>query len=224
MKAIILDIEGTTTDINFVHKTLFPYARARMAEFVRENQDDPSIAPVIESIKQEHLQQDASLDDVIEQLHTWIDEDKKVSELKALQGYIWVDGYVKEEYKGHLYPEVVEMLSAWKSQGLKLYIYSSGSVKAQKLLFSHSTEGDITHFFEGYFDTGVGGKKEAQSYQNILNEIELDASEVLFLSDNEAELDAARACGVHTVHINRDGLYTESKHTIAAHFHEVHIG
>ena len=115
MKAIILDIEGTTTDINFVHKTLFPYARARMAEFVRENQDDPSIAPVIESIKQEHLQQDASLDDVIEQLHTWIDEDKKVSELKALQGYIWVDGYVKEEYKGkrrangEMYEDIYDM-------------------------------------------------------------------------------------------------------------------
>jgi enolase-phosphatase E1 len=137
-------------------------------------------------------------------LEGWIDADKKVTPLKTLQGMIWRQGYESGELKGHVYPDTPEYLRKWHARGLKLYVYSSGSVEAQKLIFGHTAHGDLTALFSGYFDTRVGGKKEAQSYKTILRDTGLSGPEMLFLSDIGEELDAARAAGMKTCQLLRD--------------------
>ena len=145
-----------------------------------------------------------------------MDEDRKSTALKALQGIIWHDGYVNGDFTGHLYPDVLPALEKWKAQGIDLYVYSSGSVAAQKLLFGYSDEGDITHLFSGYFDTHIGAKREVQSYQNIATQTGIVPSQILFLSDIHQELDAAEQAGFRTLQLIRgddDG---------ASHHHQVH--
>ena len=137
-------------------------------------------------------------------LEQWIDEDRKATPLKALQGMIWRKGYEAGELKGHVYDDTPEFLRRWHDRGLKLYVYSSGSVEAQKLIFGHTAHGDLTPLFSGYFDTRVGGKREAQSYKTILRDTGLSAPDVLFLSDIGEELDAARAAGMKTCQLLRD--------------------
>lgn len=137
-------------------------------------------------------------------LERWIDEDRKATPLKALQGLIWRQGYEAGELKGHVYPDAPDYLRRWHARGLKLYVYSSGSVEAQKLIFGHTDYGDLTPLFSGYFDTRIGGKKEAASYQAILRDTGGAAGEVLFLSDVGEELDAAREAGLQTCQLLRD--------------------
>ena len=218
MKALLFDIEGTTTDIKFVHKVLFPYAKEKMKSFL-ETTNSSEVTRVIEKIKENYNVQDKN--EVLDLLITWIKEDKKITELKELQGILWEKGYKNQDYKAHLYPEVKACFKNWKDAGLKLYIYSSGSAKAQKLLFSYSELGDLTPLLSGYFDTHMGAKQEAQSYKNILKEININADEVTFFSDIEAELDAASEVGIKTFHLNRDGLYNTSKHRLVNNFNEV---
>lgn len=195
MKVLLFDIEGTTTDINFVHKVLFPYATERMADFVRKNPQHPAVLEVGQS----------STDATISTLMGWIREDKKVGALKTLQGEIWVEGYHHGAFKGHVYPDVKPAWEHWKKQGLTLAIYSSGSVPAQKLIFGHSQDGDLTPLLSAYFDTKVGGKRESRSYETIANELKVPSAEVTFFSDIKEELDAARAAGMKTVHLFRSG-------------------
>jgi len=137
-------------------------------------------------------------------LEKWIDEDRKATPLKALQGMIWRQGYEAGELKGHVYDDTPEFLRRWHGRGLKLYVYSSGSVEAQKLIFGHTAFGDLTPLFSGYFDTRVGGKREAASYKTILRDTGLSGPEMLFLSDVGEELDAARAAGMKTCQLLRD--------------------
>ncbi len=137
-------------------------------------------------------------------LERWNDEDRKATPLKALQGMIWAQGYAAGELKGHVYPDTPVWLKRWHEAGKRLYVYSSGSVEAQQLIFGHSDAGDLTPLFSGYFDTNVGGKREAASYRAILGQIGLPGDEVLFLSDVGQELDAARASGMHTCQLLRD--------------------
>ena len=141
-----------------------------------------------------------------------MDEDRKSTALKALQGIIWRDGYVNGDFTGHLYPDVLPALENWKAQGIDLYVYSSGSVAAQKLLFGYSDEGDITHLFSGYFDTLVGAKREVQSYRNIAAQLALPPSSILFLSDIHQELDAAEEAGFRTTQLIRDDDDAASHH------------
>lgn len=223
MKAVLLDIEGTTTDIKFVHNVLFPYSQRHFPDFLKEKENEPTVSKIIAEIKSSYLSENSSLEDIIDQINQWITQDQKIPQLKQLQGLIWEDGYIHQEYVGHLYPEVFAKLTEWKERGLKLYIYSSGSVKAQKLLFAHTAEGDLTHLFDDYFDTQVGHKKEPQSYLNILKSIQQNPHEVVFLSDNPEELDAAQVAGIKTYHLNRDGLYHESNHKIIETFNEVNF-
>ena len=219
MKAIVLDIEGTTTDINFVHNVLFPYAQNAIPHFLEDNKMDKSVKIIIDKIKKNyHVEKSNEILDLL--LH-WIKTDQKIKELKELQGLIWQDGYKRGEYVAHLYPDVVPHLKKWKEKGIKLYIYSSGSVLAQKLLFSHTEYGDITPLIDGYFDTNIGSKKEEISYSNIINDLELDANNVTFLSDIEAELSCAHAVGINVFHINRDGLYRESKFNLVGSFNDL---
>ncbi|QGY28157.1 acireductone synthase [Pantoea cypripedii] len=212
IRAIVTDIEGTTSDIRFVHNVLFPYARQHLAAFVREHQAEPGVAAALDAVREESGAPEASLDEVIATLLSYIEQDRKSPGLKALQGMIWRDGYVEGQFTGHLYPDVLPAFERWRQQGKALYVYSSGSVAAQKLLFGYSDEGDLTSLFSGYFDTGVGAKRETQSYRNIAQQIGVEPSELLFLSDIHQELDAAADAGWRTLQLIRGEADSESRH------------
>jgi enolase-phosphatase E1 len=212
IRAIVTDIEGTTSDIRFVHNVLFPYARQHLAAFVREHQAEPGVAAALDAVREESGAPEASLDEVIATLLSYIEQDRKSPGLKALQGMIWRDGYVEGQFTGHLYPDVLPAFERWRQQGKALYVYSSGSVAAQKLLFGYSDEGDLTSLFSGYFDTGVGAKRETQSYRNIAQQIGVEPSELLFLSDIHQELDAASEAGWRTLQLIRGEADSESRH------------
>ncbi|KNC15114.1 haloacid dehalogenase [Pantoea sp. RIT-PI-b] len=212
IRAIVTDIEGTTSDIQFVHTVLFPYARQHLAAFVRENEADAGVAAALNAVREESGSTQASLDELITTLIGYIDQDRKSPGLKALQGMIWRAGYLEGQFTGHLYPDVLPALQRWQQQGLGLYVYSSGSIAAQKLLFGYSDEGDLTSLFSGYFDTGVGAKRETQSYRNIAEKIGLTPDAILFLSDIHQELDAAAQAGWHTVQLIRGAADNVSRH------------
>ena len=215
IRAIVTDIEGTTSDIRFVHNVLFPYARERLPAFLNAQQYIEPVKTILDNLREEIAQPDATTADLIDTLLQFIDEDRKSTPLKALQGIIWRDGYVNGDFTGHLYPDVLPALEKWKAQGIDLYVYSSGSVAAQKLLFGYSDEGDITHLFSGYFDTLVGAKREEQSYRNIAEQLGIPAAQILFLSDIHQELDAAEAAGLRTVQLIR------GDNDAASHHHQV---
>lgn len=222
IRVIVTDIEGTTSDIGFVHDTLFPYAVRALPEFLRAHATEPDVADAIDDTRGIMGAPDADLELVITQLLEWIARDEKVTPLKTLQGMVWRAGYEKGDFTGHVYPDAVDALRAWHDRGLRLYVYSSGSVAAQKLLFGYSDAGDLTELFDGYFDTGVGGKKEAASYRQILQSIDAPAENTLFLSDVVSELDAAAAAGMHTCLLVRDaGLEVKSRHPIARDFNDI---
>lgn len=202
-KAILTDIEGTTSSIRFVKDVLFPYARRRLPAFIETHADTPELQHWLHEAAKEAGWVAASRQEIIDLLISWIDADRKSTALKALQGMIWKDGYESGEYRAHLYPEVAARLRAWRGEGKRLYVYSSGSVPAQQLFFGHSEAGDLTPLFDGYFDTETGGKREAGSYRRIAEAIGLPAPEILFLSDIVEELDAARAAGLATTLLAR---------------------
>lgn len=207
IKAIVTDIEGTTTSIAFVHEVLFPYARARIADFVtalaRNATVDAAVREQLDVVSriEGRALTPAQAGAVLQH---WIDEDRKATPLKALQGMIWAQGYADGTLKGHVYPDTPDYLRRWHERGLRLYVYSSGSVEAQKLIFGHTDYGDLTPLFSGYFDTRVGGKRESASYRTILEHIGLPGDAVLFLSDIGEELDAARQAGLRTCQLLRD--------------------
>ncbi|CAK9884416.1 MAG: Enolase-phosphatase E1 [Candidatus Erwinia impunctatus] len=223
IRAIVTDIEGTTSDIRFVHKVLFPYARDHLASFVTEHQSDPEVVLALNALRQEQQQPDASLESLIETLFTYMDEDRKSTPLKALQGMIWRAGYQSGQFTGHLYPDVLPALTHWHQQSVALYVYSSGSVAAQKLLFGYSDAGDICRLFSGYFDTHVGAKREISSYQEIARLIGVPAEALLFLSDIRQELDAAAAAGWHTLQLIRDEADNESRHPQVTGFDQINL-
>lgn len=203
IKAIVTDIEGTTTSISFVADVLFPYARQRIAQFVRENADEADVAAEIAAVRLHSNEPDASVERVGEILVSWIDQDLKITPLKTLQGIIWRVGYEDGSLKGHLYPEVAARLRAWQASGVQLSVYSSGSEAAQKLLFGYSEAGDLTPLFTHFFDTRIGGKRESASYEHIKQTLGLPGEQILFLSDIVQELDAAAAAGVKTIALDR---------------------
>ena len=213
IRAILTDIEGTTSSIAFVKEVLFPYARDHIAEFVRKYATDPDVRILLDEICAEAGRK---LDDkeVIDQLVRWIDEDRKVTPLKTLQGMLWQQGYLNGEISGHIYQDAVDKLKEWSERQIKLYVYSSGSVAAQKLLFGFSKYGDLTTLFSGYFDTRIGLKRESSSYKAIAETIDMPGSDILFLSDIAEELDAARSAGMLTLQLVRpeDGTQPADQH------------
>ncbi|MEH8017434.1 acireductone synthase [Rheinheimera muenzenbergensis] len=218
--AIITDIEGTTSRISFVTEILFPYAAAQLPAFIQANADSPAVAEQLNACRNLMQQADASIAAISAQLLQWIATDQKITPLKALQGMVWQHGYQSGAFKGHVYADVHAALSRWQQLGVKLYVYSSGSVQAQQLLFQYSDFGDMTPLFSGYFDTRIGAKRDLSSYAAILQQLQLPPKQVLFLSDVVAELDAATQLGIATMQLIRDGQ-AAGKHAIAHNFTQV---
>ncbi len=221
IRAVVTDIEGTTSSLSFVKDVLFPYARARLPDFVRAHARDPQVRQILDearAIGGAALNDDA----LIALLVRWIDEDKKITPLKTLQGLIWETGYRHGDFTGHIYPDAYDALRAWRGRGLHLYVFSSGSVKAQQLLFGHTAHGDLTPLFDGYFDTTIGAKKEPEAYRRIAATTGLQPGEILFLSDIKEELDAARSAGMQTYWLIRTGAAPNpSAHPVARSFAEI---
>ncbi len=209
--AVLTDIEGTTSPIAFVHDVLFPYAQARMAAFCADHADDPVMDEVAKL---------AAGADPVRTLLGWMARDEKITPLKTIQGMIWAEGYAKGEITAVLYPDVAPALRRWVQGGVRLYVYSSGSVAAQKLLFGHTPAGDLTPLFAGFFDTKVGAKRAPMSYAAICRGANVSPAEMLFLSDVAAELDAAAAAGLRTCQLARpeDGTLAGTAHPVAADF------
>jgi enolase-phosphatase E1 len=204
IEAVLTDIEGTTSSLSFVKEVLFPYAREHMDDFVRTHAQETEVRRVLDEVTAE-AGRALTDDDAVNMLVQWIDEDRKITPLKALQGMIWETGFRRGDFVGHVYDDAVRRLRQWHKSGVRLYIFSSGSVLAQKLLFGHTAYGDLTPLFSGYFDTNVGAKQEPESYRRIAAEIGLAPASILFLSDIRAELDAALAAGMSTAWLVREG-------------------
>lgn len=221
IQAIVTDIEGTTTSLSFVKDVLFPYAREHMAAFVQANADKPEVSEQLELVRME-TGKPLDLDGVIGQLLEWIDQDKKITPLKTLQGILWEAGYREGKYTGHVYEDAVRKLKEWQQAGIRLYVYSSGSVYAQKLLYGYSDAGDMTTLFTDYFDTRIGAKIERGSYTAIAEGIRMSPEHILFLSDIKAELDAAREAGFQTTWLVREGeLDANAEHRQVRSFDEI---
>jgi enolase-phosphatase E1 len=181
------------------------YAAKHLPAFVRQHAGRADVAEQLAVVRRDSNEPQADVERVIEILLGWIAEDRKATPLKALQGMVWEQGYQAGQLKGHVYPDAVEALKGWHQEGYQLFVYSSGSIQAQKLIFGCSEAGDLTPLFSGYFDTTSGPKREAQSYANITQAINVEAGQILFLSDIVEELDAARAAGMATCGLAREG-------------------
>lgn len=203
-RAVLIDIEGTTTPLAFVHDVLFPYADDHLDAYVAAHRDEPQVAQLLRAAAQA-AGEAPEVDDatILAYLHRWIAEDRKFAPLKTLQGLIWADGYEQKQLFARVYPDAATALRRWHDGGFALYVYSSGSTQAQQLLFGHSDHGDLRSLFAGYFDTAIGPKKEAASYTAIAGAVGLEPSDVLFLSDVDAELDAARIAGMQILRLLR---------------------
>jgi enolase-phosphatase E1 len=216
---ILTDIEGTTSSISFVRDVLFPYARRALPGFVRAHGNEPDVRRWLDQVAMENG--GVCTDDmIVETLQGWIDEDRKHTALKALQGMVWEDGYRNADFTAPLYPDVAPALRTWRDAGIPLAVYSSGSVPAQKLLFGHTDAGDLTGMFSGWFDTAVGHKRDADSYRRIAAEYGGNAGDIVFLSDIVEELDAARDAGMRTVLLDRREDYPRARTGEATHGHE----
>ena len=203
IKAIVTDIEGTTSSISFVKDVLFPYAARHLPEYTRQHWEEPAVREQLLATSRESGLEADDIESLIDQLLQWIEQDKKATPLKALQGMVWKAGYESGDYQAHVYPDVAGQLKNWHDAGISLYVYSSGSIAAQKLFFRHSEAGDLTPLFIDYFDTTTGPKQESASYSKIADSIELPPEQILFLSDIEAELDAAQEAGLRTIQVIR---------------------
>ena len=225
IRAIVTDIEGTTSSISFVREVLFPYARKRLPAFVETHSDRPDVQHWLHEAAREAGLVEASRQEIIELLLQWIDQDRKSTALKALQGMIWKDGYEAGAYRAHIYPEVAARLRDWRADGLRLYVYSSGSVPAQQLFFRYSEADDLTPLFAGYFDTETGPKRETDSYRRIAEAIGEQPRHILFLSDIVEELDAAEAAGLHTGWLVREpqALPVSPRHPVYRDFDVINV-
>ena len=195
VRGILLDIEGTTTPIAFVHDVLFTYARDHVREFLRTNADNEEVRADIALLGDEHagdVNKGRNPPPLVADYVEWlIAADRKSTGLKSLQGKIWRKGYQDGSLKSQVFADVARAFERWHQRGLSINIFSSGSVLAQKLLFAHTEAGDLTRFIDDYFDTNVGKKGEAESYRRIAEKMKLPPREILFISDVIDELNAA---------------------------------
>ena len=214
MKAILLDIEGTTTPIDFIHQTLFPFAKDKIGEYVQENLKQ--IKDEIEQLKTEYKKDfsnqiygrkfdENSAESITEYLKFLIEVDRKSTPLKSLQGKVWQAGYESGELKSIMFEDVPRAFEHWYKKGKTIAIYSSGSVLAQKLIFKYSNFGDLTRYISAYFDTHIGHKRKKQSYAKIAEKLQNRKREILFISDILEELNAAHQAGLDAILSIREG-------------------
>jgi enolase-phosphatase E1 len=202
-KPVVFDIEGTIGDITFVRNVLFPYARERTLRHLTAHWNDADVRGIVADARTASGKPLASAADAAAQFVEWIDQDRKITPLKTLQGILWREGYVSGELKAHLYPDAVAAFDRWSKAGHRLYIYSSGSIDAQKLYLAYSIAGDLTALFSGYFDTTTGPKADAESYRKIAAAIGAAPREIVFFSDSGPEITAAREAGVTSFCVDR---------------------
>lgn len=204
--AVVLDIEGTTSATGFVVDVLYPYSRARFGTLLAERADDPAVARAVAQIRAELGDPDAGPELIERTLNAWLDEDRKATPLKTLQGVVWAEGFAAGDLVSHFYDDVLPALRAWHAAGLRLHVYSSGSVAAQRAWFSSSPEGDLMPLVSGLHDTeSAGAKQDPESYRRIASATGVAPERLLFLSDRPGELDAAREAGWRTVGVRRKG-------------------
>ena len=223
LQAILLDVEGTTTPLAFVYDVLFPYAARELNAFIRRHFQDSEIRRFLESLRQQRAldaslglappawndnSAEAEINSLAEYGRWLMKQDRKDPSLKSLQGVVWQEGYAAGELRGQVYPDVPKALQRWHEKGKATYIYSSGSVLAQKLLFQNTEYGDLTGLLDGFFDTNVGAKTDPKSYQTISSEIRCKPRQVLFISDATRELEAAESAGMDTALSIRPGNRT----------------
>jgi len=237
--ALLLDIEGTTTPIDFVYKVLFPYARAHVGDYLATNVGSPNeeedIAALTELNKDDARRglepprvggsvEESSLDKIVAYVHWLMDRDSKATPLKSIQGKIWEAGYNSGDLSSQVFEDVPRAFERWQQQRRKIFIYSSGSVLAQKLLFASTQFGDLTPYISDYFDTNIGAKKDPESYARISQAITVPVSGILFVSDVTDELDAARSAGFETRLCIRPGNHPQpepSNHEAVRSFDEI---
>ncbi|MCI0339411.1 MAG: acireductone synthase [Acidobacteria bacterium] len=225
VSALLLDIEGTTSAIDFVYQTLFPFARRRLRDYLEQHWYSGDVRADLTRLREEHAAdvnqglnppsyKDDSLDEEVESavayLHWMMDRDRKSTPLKSLQGKIWEEGYRAGELMSQVFADVPRAFERWRKQEKQIFIFSSGSVLAQKLLFEHTEFGDLTVFISGYFDTNIGAKSDIESYRRIAGTMQLPPSGIVFVSDVTRELEAARTAGMHPVLSVRPGNHPQS--------------
>jgi enolase-phosphatase E1 len=242
--AILLDVEGTTTPISFVYEVLFPFARDNIRAFIEERLSGFGTGELLGDLnllEEENKRDQAEglgppsiigcppgqyVDSIVHYLHWLMDRDRKSTPLKSIQGRVWEAGYLSGRLKGEVFEDVPRAFERWTGQGRRIAIFSSGSVLAQRLLFAHTGPGDLTRFISGYFDTKIGAKAEATSYERIAGELGEPPEEIVFVSDVVAELDAARVSGMETVLCVRPGNRSQPEgahHRMLASFDQMHI-
>ena len=221
IQAVLLDIEGTTTPIDFVFKVLFPYARSHAQQFLDRHGSSPDVLEDLSLLRCEHSQDSRqgfsppALKDpnepasFVPYIHWLIERDRKSTPLKSLQGKIWAEGYAGAALRSQVFDDVPPALTRWRAQNRRLAIFSSGSVLAQKLLFAHTTAGDLTNFLSAYFDTTTGTKTDPASYRQIARKLECQPAEIVFISDVVAELNGAQAAGLHALLCKRPGNHPQ---------------
>jgi enolase-phosphatase E1 len=217
VSAVLTDIEGTTSSVNFVYEVLFPYFRTNM-DRLKDMTSDPQVQAAFKRTVELAREMEGlslkSVEEILQVLRRWSEEDRKITPLKTLQGILWKDGYASGELEGHVYEDVAPALKEWHKSGLTLAVFSSGSVAAQKLIFGHSISGDLTGCFSNYFDTETGGKRETETYAKIAELMKFSSEQVLFLSDIVEELEAAKAAGMQTVQLIRKGTTPNWERTV----------
>jgi enolase-phosphatase E1 len=240
-QAILLDIEGTSTPIDFVYRTLFPYARRKLNGFLVDHREDPAVRDDMDALRKQHAKdaneqlnpphwiqdtQQAELASATEFALWLMDRDSKCAALKSLQGKIWEEGYQRGELRGEVYPEVPAALARWVAQGKTICIFSSGSVLAQRLLFGSTAAGDLNRFIHANFDTTVGTKHSPESYARIAETLAIMPANILFISDVAKELDAAQEAGMPTALCERTELAGRSAttHPVIHTFDEILTG
>lgn len=222
IRYVLLDVEGTISSLHYVHGVMYPYAREHMAAFVRANAQDPEVRRALYQVSDALCAEQGLgvVDDetCLQALLDWTDEDRKHTALKTIQGLLWSDGFGSGALRAHLYPDVAPVLHAWAASGLRMGIYSSGAVTAQRQFFAHTDAGDLTPLLSHYFDTVTGPKREPASYRSIAHEVGVPVSEMLFLSDVGGELDAAAAAGLRTTQVVREGTLPVAGHPHVSEF------
>lgn len=205
---ILMDIEGTTSSISFVKDVLFPYFLSNIDEInklANIKEVKYAFSQVLQIVKKEENRDITTSEEVIKQLKKWCEQDLKITPLKTLQGILWQKGYQNGELLGHVFDDVPISLDNWKKNGKKMGVFSSGSVNAQKLLFSHSVKGNLSIYFSNYFDSNIGSKRDSDTYSLITKILALPSNRILFLSDVIEELAAADMAGMKTIQITREG-------------------